>query len=122
MNVSVNLDHYSVGRIAARSAVTALEGRRWTLSQDGGETARVEAGNQQQVGVHEQIGVSLVERISKTAHIHKLSDSPLEHGDVAQERLLGELRTIRKRIARLPELDKRSDDAILGYDEDGIPS
>ena len=31
------------------------------------------------------------------------------------------LRAIRKRCAALPELDKRSADEILGYDEHGLP-
>jgi antitoxin VapB len=43
-------------------------------------------------------------------------------GDTAQERLLGELRAIRERVARLPELDARSDEEIIGYDEHGIPN
>ena len=43
------------------------------------------------------------------------------YGDSAQERLLGELRTISERVARLPELDNRADEDIVGYDEFGIP-
>ncbi len=35
--------------------------------------------------------------------------------------LLEELRDIRLRVAALPTLDHRSDDEILGYDEQGIP-
>lgn len=65
--------------------------------------------------------------ISKTAAIHQALTARLHHlgyGDVAQERLLGELRAIRERVGRLPELDmdNRSDDEIIGYDEHGIPT
>ncbi|QXV73627.1 Rv0623-like domain-containing protein [Rhizobium phage RHph_X2_30] len=37
------------------------------------------------------------------------------------EPLLNDLREIRERVAQLPELDTRSDDEIIGYDEHGIP-
>lgn len=62
--------------------------------------------------------------ISKTAAIHQALSERLHHlgyGDVAQERLLGELRAIRERVARLPEQESRSDEEIIGYDEHGIP-
>jgi len=35
--------------------------------------------------------------------------------------LLEELAAIRKRVAALPVMDRRSPDEILGYDEDGLP-
>jgi antitoxin VapB len=35
--------------------------------------------------------------------------------------LLEEMAAIRKRVAALPILDRRSPDEILGYDEDGLP-
>ncbi|MGF6228138.1 antitoxin VapB [Inquilinus ginsengisoli] len=35
--------------------------------------------------------------------------------------LLEEMAAIRKRVAALPVLDRRSPDEILGYDEDGLP-
>lgn len=63
--------------------------------------------------------------ISKTAAIHQALRERLHrmgHGEVSQDRLLGELRAIRQRIARLPELDSRSDEEIIGYDEHGIPN
>ncbi|MDZ7926688.1 MAG: type II toxin-antitoxin system VapB family antitoxin [Agrobacterium sp.] len=63
--------------------------------------------------------------ISKTAAIHQALSERLHHlgyGDVAKERLLGELRAIRERVGRLPELDNRSNEAIIGYDEHGIPN
>ena len=63
--------------------------------------------------------------ISKTAAIHQALSERLRrlgHGDPGQERLLAELRAIRERVARLPELDSRSDEEIIGYDADGIPN
>jgi antitoxin VapB len=36
--------------------------------------------------------------------------------------LLDEIRAIGRHCAALPALDSRSDDEILGYDENGIPS
>nr|WP_292654603.1 type II toxin-antitoxin system VapB family antitoxin [Mesorhizobium sp.] len=63
--------------------------------------------------------------ISKTAAIHQALSERLHRlgfGETAQERLLAELRTIRERVARLPELDSRSDEEIIGYDEHGIPN
>ena len=63
--------------------------------------------------------------ISKTAAIHQALSERLHslgYGDVAQERLLGELRAIRERVSRLPELDNRSDEEIIGYDDHGIPN
>jgi antitoxin VapB len=65
------------------------------------------------------------EGISKTAAIHQALSERLHrlgHGDGGQERLLAELRAIRERVGRLPELDNRSDEDIIGYDEHGIPS
>jgi len=35
--------------------------------------------------------------------------------------LLEEMAAIRKRMAALPILDRRSPDEILGYDQDGLP-
>ena len=43
-------------------------------------------------------------------------------GRTAAPRLRDELRAIRKRCARLPVLDPRSPEEILGYDEHGLPS
>lgn len=65
------------------------------------------------------------EGISKTAAIHRALSERLRRlgfGDGAEERLRAELRGIRERVARLPELDGRSDEEIVGYDEHGIPS
>ncbi|WP_338532243.1 type II toxin-antitoxin system VapB family antitoxin [Nitratireductor thuwali] len=63
--------------------------------------------------------------IRKTAAIHQTMSEHLHRmgfGDTAQERLRADLRAIRERVARLPELDRRSDEEIVGYDEHGIPS
>lgn len=63
--------------------------------------------------------------ISKTAAIHQALSERLHrlgYGYVAQERLLGELRAIRERVNRLPELENRGDEVIIGYDENGIPN
>lgn len=63
--------------------------------------------------------------ITKTAAIHQALHERLHrmgYGDLAEERLLTELRAIRERVARLPELDGRSDEEIIGYDEHGLPS
>ena len=62
--------------------------------------------------------------ISKTAAIHEALTERLHrlgYGSVAQERLLGDMRAIRERVAGLPELDSRRDEDIIGYDEHGIP-
>lgn len=63
--------------------------------------------------------------ISKTAAIHQALSERLHrmgYGETAQDRLLHDLRAIRERVARLPELDRRSDEEIVGYDEHGIPN
>ena len=62
--------------------------------------------------------------ISKTAAIHEALTERLHrlgYGSVAQERILADMRVIRERLASLPELDSRSDEDIIGYDEHGIP-
>jgi antitoxin VapB len=44
-----------------------------------------------------------------------------ERGRTRGPRLREELRAIRERCAALPVLDPRDPDAILGYDEHGVP-
>ena len=64
------------------------------------------------------------EGVSKTAAIHAALSERLRrmgYGPSAQDRLLADLRAIRERVARLPELDTRSDEDIIGYDEHGVP-
>ncbi len=63
--------------------------------------------------------------ITKTAAIHQALSERLHrmgYDDTARERLLAELRAIRERVGRLPELDTRNDEDIVGYDEFGVPS
>lgn len=63
--------------------------------------------------------------VSKTAAIHQALSERLHrlgYADTTQDRLLSELRAIRERVGRLPELDGRSDEEIVGYDENGIPN
>ncbi|MEI9417144.1 type II toxin-antitoxin system VapB family antitoxin [Mesorhizobium sp. Cs1321R2N1] len=63
--------------------------------------------------------------ITKTAAIHQALSERLHRlgfGEAGQERLLAELHAIRERVARLPELDRRSDEEIIGYDDEGIPN
>ncbi|MEI9412000.1 MULTISPECIES: type II toxin-antitoxin system VapB family antitoxin [unclassified Mesorhizobium] len=63
--------------------------------------------------------------ITKTAAIHQALSERLHRlgfGEAGQERLLAELHAIRERVARLPELDRRSDEEIIGYDDQGIPN
>jgi antitoxin VapB len=66
--------------------------------------------------------------VSKTAAIHQALRERLHRlgrgsqlADRAQDRLQGELRAIRQRVGRLPVLDTRSDEQIIGYDEHGVP-
>ncbi len=62
--------------------------------------------------------------LSKTAAIHQALSERLQrmgYGDPEPRRVLDELRAIRERVAKLPELDKRSDEEIIGYDAHGIP-
>ena len=42
--------------------------------------------------------------------------------EAAKAALLEDLAAIRRRWAALPLLDERSDEEILGYDENGLPS
>lgn len=40
----------------------------------------------------------------------------------ARRGVAAEIRRIQERVARLPVLDKRSPDEIIGYDEHGVPA
>jgi antitoxin VapB len=63
--------------------------------------------------------------ISKTAAIHQALAERLHrigHGGSSQGRLISELHAIRKRVAHLPELESRTDEEIVGFDEHGIPN
>ncbi|CZT37164.1 hypothetical protein GA0004734_00041330 [Rhizobium sp. 9140] len=63
--------------------------------------------------------------ISKTAAIHQALTERLHrlgHGEVQKDRMLDDLRAIRLRVARLPELETRSDEDLVGFDKHGIPT
>jgi antitoxin (DNA-binding transcriptional repressor) of toxin-antitoxin stability system len=70
--------------------------------------------------------VALRDRNRVIAHIVpvKKGDGPKaqDSGDADPSRkLLRDLDKILRRVDRLPELDDRSPDEIIGYDEDGLP-
>ena len=46
----------------------------------------------------------------------------LNQGGPDPERRLAEMRTISRRIAKLPDRERRSADEIIGYDENGLPN
>ena len=57
--------------------------------------------------------------------VHEALEEKLQRQEQTEEdpkALLARLRAISSRVAALPILDTRSDDEILGYDENGIPS
>ncbi|MDR2212131.1 MAG: type II toxin-antitoxin system VapB family antitoxin [Pseudomonadales bacterium] len=60
---------------------------------------------------------------TKTAAIHQALQERLKRmgGGDDKERLLAEMRGISRRVALRPELDKRSAEDIIGYDEHGLP-
>jgi antitoxin VapB len=59
---------------------------------------------------------------SLTEAIRRALEERLERESRRSRRQVGpEIRRIQERLARLPELDRRSDDDIIGYDEYGVP-
>ena len=65
----------------------------------------------------EQTGESLTDTI-----LNALKERLLrEQGRDRPIRLRDELQAIRQRCAKLPVLDSRNPDEILGYNEDGVP-
>jgi len=64
-------------------------------------------------------GETLTEAI-RTSLRERLRHEQLKRGEGPE--LANALEEIAKRCAALPVLDHRSDDEILGYDENGIPS
>lgn len=63
--------------------------------------------------------------VGKTAAIHEALRERLHrlgHDAGGAERLAEDLRAIRARVARLPERESRSDEDIVGYDDDGLPN
>ncbi|MCC6130136.1 MAG: type II toxin-antitoxin system VapB family antitoxin [Acidobacteria bacterium] len=59
--------------------------------------------------ITESIRIALEERLRR------------QRGRIAPLDLKAELASIRKRCSRLPVLDDREPDVILGYDEHGVP-
>jgi antitoxin VapB len=59
----------------------------------------------------EAIRTALAERLART---RAAREDDLGH-------LMADVRAIQERVARLPVLDDRPDDEILGYDADGLP-
>ena len=57
------------------------------------------------------VTVAMRERIERERHQNK-----------NQEALINELMAIAAHCASLPNIDTRTDDEILGYDENGLPS
>lgn len=57
------------------------------------------------------VTVAMRERIERERHQNK-----------NQEALIDELMAIASHCASLPNMDTRTDDEILGYDENGLPS
>ena len=64
-------------------------------------------------------GESMTEAI-RTALAERLARTRSAREDELA-RLIADVRAIQERVARLPVLDDRPDDEILGYDEDGLP-
>lgn len=62
-------------------------------------------------------GESLTEAVMKALRERLVR----EHRKTVAPRLREEIRAIRERCARLPVLDSRSADEIVGYDENGLP-
>jgi antitoxin VapB len=61
---------------------------------------------------------------TKTEAVTKALKERMEHlkRRSSRKRLADELDEIARHCAALPILDKRSDDEIIGYDEDGMPA
>ena len=57
----------------------------------------------------EAVVIALRERLERVRRPHRAT------------RVLAGIRAIQRRVARLPELDARSADDIIGYDEHGLP-
>lgn len=65
-------------------------------------------------------GESMTEAIRK-ALAERLARTRSARED-AVRRLITDVRAIQERVAQLPVLDHRSEDEILGYDADGLPT
>lgn len=56
------------------------------------------------------------------ALLEALSGTPIDPAEPTREQRLAAMMAISHRCGALPELDPRSADAIIGYDENGIPA
>jgi antitoxin VapB len=65
-------------------------------------------------------GESMTEAI-RTALAERLARTRSARED-AVRRLIADVQAIQERVARLPVRDDRSEDEILGYDADGLPT
>lgn len=54
--------------------------------------------------------------------LEKLIKKPANLNEIASEERLSAIMEISRRCAALPELDPRSADEIIGYDENGFPA
>ena len=59
---------------------------------------------------------------SVTTAVRRAAEERLQRVRRAERRLADEILEIGRRCASLPDLDTRSADEILGYDEHGLPS
>lgn len=64
-------------------------------------------------------GESMTEAIRKALAERLARTRAARDGEL--DRLIASVRAIQERVARLPVLDDRSEDEILGYDADGLP-
>lgn len=64
--------------------------------------------------VEEAVGKSIAQRL-------EAENSPKQSGPTDREARLEHFRQMQERIAKLPILDARSPEEIIGYGEDGLP-
>jgi antitoxin VapB len=65
----------------------------------------------------EATGENITEAISRALKERLERETGKRHTN----RMHDEIKRIQERIARLPRLDKRSDEELVGYDEQGLP-
>jgi antitoxin VapB len=65
----------------------------------------------------EVTGENLTEAIAKALKERLERESGSRHVN----RMRDEIKRIQQRVARLPRLDDRSDEELIGYDEQGLP-
>lgn len=72
--------------------------------------------------IAERTGESLTEAVTKALRDRLEREQGFTSEPAAREHRLRRLRDIAARFDRLPVLDDREPDEILGYDEDGLPT